>query len=209
MNRQTFLRSILLMLSFSVILGCKSDDDAMTSNQRTFGIFRVLDNNTTIVMHGEIGDQTLNQFNALVAQYPNVNRIEMNQVPGSFNDDINLQVSQRVHDLGIDTHLLDNGLIASGGVDFFLAGTTRTMGSNAMIGVHSWGGEDDNGQTVTATDFPVGHAYHLPYINYYVSVGFSQQAAEDFYYFTINAASAEDIHYMTPEEIAQYQLLTP
>jgi hypothetical protein len=64
------------------------------------------------------------------------------------------------------------------------------------------------GVTVTANDFPVGHANHLPYINYYVSVGFTQQQSEDFYYFTINAAPASSIHWMTTEEIAQYNLIT-
>ena len=113
-----------------------------------------------------------------------------------------------MHQRGTNIHLLDDGLIASGGTDFFLAGARRTKGTNTRIGVHSWAGEDDDGNSVTATDFPEGHEYHLPYIEYYVSVGFSQQEAEDFYYFTINAASADDIHWMTDQEIAQYGLLT-
>ncbi|MDG2195217.1 MAG: hypothetical protein P8K77_10315 [Polaribacter sp.] len=77
---------------------------------------------------------------------------------------------------------MDNGEIASGGVDFFIAGIQRTKGSNIKIGVHSWAGDNE-----TATDFPVGHANHLPYINYYISVGFTKQQVESFYYFTINA----------------------
>lgn len=66
-----------------------------------------------------------------------------------------------------------------------------------MIGVHSWATEDDNGNPISATDYPVGHVEHLPYINYYVDVVFTQQEAEDFYYFTINAAAPENMHYMT------------
>lgn len=98
---------------------------------------------------------------------------------------------------------MENGLIASGGVDFFLAGIQRTKGTNTKIGVHSW--SDGNKD---ATAFPVGHANHLPYINYYVSVGFTQQEAEDFYYFTINAAPAEGIHWVTDAEISKYKILT-
>ena len=71
--------------------------------------------------------------------------------------------------------------------------------------MHSW--SDGNG--TQATDFAVGHAYHLPYINYYVSVGFTQQQAENFYYYTINAATAENIHWMTDAEIVTYNILTP
>ncbi|MGK0391641.1 MAG: hypothetical protein ACI94Y_004408 [Maribacter sp.] len=40
-------------------------------------------------------------------------------------------------------------------------------------------------------------------------MGFLQTDAEAFYYFTINGASANDIHWMTNEEINLYKLLTP
>jgi len=40
-------------------------------------------------------------------------------------------------------------------------------------------------------------------------MGFSQEDADAFYYFTINAAVAADIHWMTDEEIALYKILTP
>jgi len=40
-------------------------------------------------------------------------------------------------------------------------------------------------------------------------VGFSQQAAENFYYFTIHAATADNIHWMTEAEIAKYKMLSP
>jgi len=70
--------------------------------------------------------------------------------------------------------------------------------------VHSWSDGVNE-----ATDFPVGDVNHLPYIDYYTSVGFSQQEAEDFYYFTINAAPAADIHWMTESEISEYGILKP
>jgi hypothetical protein len=193
-----FLGSLLFLNS------CNNDDDKSTTSSREQGIFKVLDDDTTIEMNGVIGSQSLNHFNSLYAAFPNVNKVNIKQCDGSEDDETNLQLSVRVHQLGIDTHLLDNGLIASGGVDFFLAGVQRTKGINTQIGVHSW--SDGNG--TEATDFPVGHTNHLPYINYYVSVGFTQQQAEDFYYFTINAASASSIHWMTDQEIVQYNILT-
>ena len=42
-----------------------------------------------------------------------------------------------------------------------------------------------------------------------MEMGFSQADAEAFYYFTINAAPAADVHWMTDGEIEQYQLLKP
>jgi hypothetical protein len=208
MKNNFYYTFVCIAISFLVI-SCSSDDDKSNSSRTQFGIFKVLEDQETVVMNGVIDTPTLNNFNTMVAQYPNIDQININEVEGSANDEINLLVSKRVYDLNISTHLNDNGLIASGGVDFFLAGVRRTMGTNTQIGVHSWGGEDENGQTVTATDFPVGHEHHLPYINYYVSVGFTQQDAEEFYYFTINAAPAEGIHWMTAEEIENYNILKP
>jgi hypothetical protein len=140
----------------------------------------------------------------MLAGHPGIKTIRMVEVPGSSDDEINLQVSLKVHENGIKTHIVDNGLIASGGVDFFLAGVERTRGTNTQIGVHSWG--DGNGNS--ATDFPNDSPEHLPYIQYYESVGYSSQWSRDFYFFTINAASADNIHWMTETEITQYGLIT-
>jgi hypothetical protein len=71
----------------------------------------------------------------------------------------------------------------------------------------SWAGEESGGKKISATDFPKGHKNHLPYIRYYTNVGFTQEQAETFYYFTINAASAESMHWMTKEEIKKYHIL--
>lgn len=190
------------MISFLLISFISCDDDSLTSDT-TFGIFTVMDDNT-IEMDGEINSSTLDNFNDLIESYPNINKINIKEVSGSGDDDVNLQVSLKVHQSNIATHLMDDGLIASGGVDFFLAGVTRTKGNNTQIGVHSW--SDGSNE---ATDFPQGDANHQPYIDYYQSVGFTQADAEAFYYFTINAAPATSIHWMTEEEIAQYKILKP
>ncbi|WP_299883529.1 hypothetical protein [uncultured Lacinutrix sp.] len=200
------LKLILLFTLVFNITSCSKDDSPTltNNNSRTQGIFKVLEGDVIIEMNGVIGSSSLNDFNTLYTAFPNINKININQCDGSEDDETNLLLSKRVHDLDINTHLLDNGLIASGGVDFFLAGIERTKGVNTQIGVHSW----SDGGSIQATDFPVGHANHLPYINYYVSVGFTQQQAEDFYYFTINAAPAEGIHWMTNQEITTYNILT-
>ncbi|EKM28065.1 hydrolase, alpha/beta fold family [Vibrio harveyi] len=65
--------------------------------------------------------------------------------------------------------------------------------------MHSWGAGDD-----VATDFPVGHEYHQPYIDYYRKMGLPDP--EGFYYFTINAASADNIYNMNEREITLYGL---
>lgn len=193
--RQSFLWSLFLVSCFLLSSCFEVTDD-------TFGIFTVLDADVA-EMNGVIGSSALVDYEEMLTTYPDINTINMREVDGSSDDEINLLVSKKVHDDNMAIHLMDNGLIASGGVDFFLAGTNRTMGSNTQIGVHSW-----SDGTNEATDFPVGHENHLPYIQYYQSIGFSQSEAEDFYYFTINAAEASSIHWMTTAEIEEYNILT-
>lgn len=195
----------LTLLGIAVILcltACKKNN-INVSETRQAGIFKVLDGDTAIEMNGVINRSSLDNFNRIIAAFPNVTTINIKNCDGSSDDETNLKLSVLVHQKKINTHLMKDGLIASGGVDFFLAGIKRTKDANTRVGVHSWAG---GGQV--ATDFPVGHAEHQKYINYYVSVGFTQKQAEDFYYFTINAASAENVHWMTDAEIATYNILT-
>ncbi len=199
---------VALLITSSTFVACGGSNDTQTTNvektqdtNRKFGIFKVLRDNRTIEMDGEIKSISLDNFNKLIKAFPNINQINIKNCPGSLDDTANLKLSHKVHKKGISTHLMDNGEIASGGVDFFLAGVKRTKGKNTKIGVHSWSGENE-----TATDFPKGHKYHLPYIEYYKSIGFTQKQAEDFYYFTINSASAKGIHWMSEEEIKKYHI---
>jgi type 1 fimbria pilin len=192
----------LTILIVAISLMTSSCEDNGLNNQ--FGIFTVAEDGITVEMDGTINSQSLNNFNDLLATYGRASIINIKNCDGSSDDEVNLQLSKVVYQQNMSIHLMDNGLIASGGTDFFLAGRSRTKGSNTQIGVHSW-----SDGTNEATDFPIGHANHLPYIEYYVSVGFTQQEAEDFYYFTINAAPAADIHWMTDQEIDQYNILKP
>lgn len=195
------MKNVLFNTALLLLLISSCSKTAIDPNQRVFGIFEVMDDKETVYMEGEIGSKTLQNFNQLIATHPGIKLIEIYECPGSNDDEINLELSQIVHNLGINTHLLDSGLIASGGVDFFLAGVSRTKGDPVWVGVHSWA--DGSSE---ATDYPMGHPFHIEFIDYYKGVGFTQSEAEDFYYFTINAASANSIHWMTEQELLQYNI---
>ena len=138
----------------------------------------------------------------LFTDHPEVKNLIMLDVPGSADDEANLSTAKMVYERKMNTIVPRLGMIASGGTDFFLAGHYRCIDTfNTRIGVHSW----SDGQGAEATNFPKGHEFHLPYINYYVAVGIEQQLAEDFYYYTIDAASADNIHWMTSEELLLYK----
>ena len=153
----------------------------------------------TLYMSGEINSKTLNQFETLMDQHPNVTRLVVLDVPGSIDDNSMIQLGYRVRELGLNTHLDADSQIYSGGVDLFLAGVQRTMETGAIWGVHSW--SDGTNQ---ATDYPRGapeHEQNRLYIQ--------RMLGDDaFYWFTIEAAPAEEIHVMSGEEIRRFGLLT-
>ncbi|WP_052056445.1 hypothetical protein [Colwellia psychrerythraea] len=93
-----------------------------------------------------------------------------------------------------------DGMVASGGTDMFLAGVNRTIEAGARLGVHSW----SDGSGKVALDYPRDHQEHIKYLDYYSVMGIPA----DFYWYTLEAASAENIHWMTAQEIAQYGILT-
>ncbi len=188
------------LLLFGVMSLSSCDDEPLVKN--VFGIFSFQDN-TTVSMNGVISSNTPSNWESYIAAYPNTKNVVMMNCPGSEDDEANLMAARKMRQAGLSFHLPSTAEIASGAVDLYLSGTTRTRDAGSKIGVHSW-----SDGTNDATFFPEGHENHLPYINYYVEMGFTQSDAEAFYYFTINAAPGSDIHWMTDEEIAQYKLLT-
>jgi len=153
----------------------------------------------TAYMHGVIGGATPDALRALLDDHPNVDRIVMVDVPGSMDDEANLEAARLLRDAGIATHVPNDGVIASGGVDFFLAGARRTAERGARFGVHSWGGDSLDGR-----DVPRDDPQHRLYLDFYRDIGIDAS----FYWFTLEAAPAAGIHWMTDPELAQYHVLT-
>ncbi len=167
-----------------------------------YGIFSYQDDETVII-NGLIDSELPEYWDNYISAFPQTKRMIMKDCPGSTDDIANWEVGRKIHDQEITIHLPSEAIIASGAVDLFLSGTNRSREAGSQIGVHAW--EDGNGNQ--ATDYPEGHEEHQGAIDYYIDIGFSNENAEDFYYFTINSAAADDIHWMTNEEIEQYQLL--
>lgn len=193
-------KSIYLLLLFGLLAtsACKKNG----ANPSRLGVF-TYQNDSTVVMAGTIGSKTPKHWEKYISAYPGTKQIIMGNCPGSKDDEANLEVARKVRQQDLAIHLPGDAEIASGAVDFYLAGTTRTRDPGSKIGVHAW----SDGQN-EATDFAEGHANHQPYIDYYVEMGFSQADAEAFYYFTIQSAAAAEIHWMTDAEVDQYGLVT-
>lgn len=151
-------------------------------------------------MTGVINAETVNEVEKLIKNNPKVKTIVMRNVPGSMDDEANLRASRLIRKHELNTHIPADGMVASGGTDFFLAGKKRTIEEGAEIGVHSWAGSDIE----DASKLPKDHKEHKKYLKYYKDMGIS----EEFYWFTLKVAPANDIHMMTKEEIKRYKLVT-
>jgi len=168
-----------------------------------YGPFYV-SNDTLVIMNGNMGSRIDNQFEKMIKKYPNIKLIILEECPGSNDDDEMFKVGRRITELGINTHLRSNSVIEFGAVDLFISGVVRTKEIGAKIGVHAWSsGKND------ATDYPVGDEEHQVYIDYYMAIGFSYQQAIDFYYFTITAATPDEMYFLTEQDVVDLNILTP
>ncbi|PID62078.1 MAG: hypothetical protein CSB44_04890 [Gammaproteobacteria bacterium] len=205
-------KTSILAVTFLVLSlpGC-DDDDRDTSTETDPVVFTVSSDGSSAEVRGVIVDATLEEFNDLIARHPNLKTLNLVDVPGSdvggdVNTDSALELGREVYNHNINTHLVDNGVVASGGTDLLASGKSVTVGTNPTIGVHSWGGGIEGNPDGSAWDirYDEDHIDHQKYLRYYEDIGFSNQKARDFYFFTIRSAQPDDVHDMTAEEINTY-----
>ncbi|MEM7052296.1 MAG: alpha/beta hydrolase [Acidobacteriota bacterium] len=153
-----------------------------------------------LYMAHEVNSRTLDQFLAVVAEHPEIDTLVLTIVPGSVDDEVNLALGRKVRQLGLDTHLVGGGMIASGGVDLFLAGVERKIEKGAFVGVHSWA----SGVAMKGDQLDRDHPDHRLYLDYYRDLG----TPEDFYWFTLEAAPSRGMHWMTAAELERFQVVT-
>ena len=165
-----------------------------------------------VVMNGSIDCSTQEKLSNILDNNEAISTLVLNVVPGSGDDEANLQLGRMVSAQGLDTRIPDfsfnrddpeqvlSGLVESGGVDLFLSGINRSIGNNACIGVHSWADSDGN----EALDYAQDDAVHQEYIQYYADVGYEN--GQDFYFFTLASQAADGMHYMTTRELNNWHM---
>lgn len=158
----------------------------------------------TATMYGILGATSPALIEKLHRNHPNVTKIVMQDVPGSEDDEKALLADELVRKYKYHTHVPKDGHVASGGTDMFTAGLIRTIETGAKLGVHSWAESDDQGNAIAGSSYPKSSLKHKPYHDFYKLMNIHV----DFYWFTMNAAPADGIHYMTVAEMQKYNLLT-
>jgi len=152
-----------------------------------------------LYLEGEIESRDFDQMSKVLRDHPDLKTVVLLDVPGSNDDETNAQIIRLFRDAGLNTHLLSDSFVASGGTDLFLSGVERSMERGAEIGVHSWSDGTREGR-----DFPKESSEHDLFLDLYEALGISVE----FYWFTLQAAPAAEIHIMTETEIERYGLLT-
>lgn len=152
-----------------------------------------------IVASGTIDHTTLSAFEEIIDEHPEIKTLVLQNIEGSVDDDSNVLFSRVVREEGFDTVVPSDGLVASGGTDLFLAGNRRVLEPGACVGVHSWGGGG-----FVAAELPEDHPEHDRYLNYFEDIDVDPA----FYWFTLDAAPEEEMHWMTAAEANRFDMTT-
>ena len=112
-------------------------------------------------LNGTLGAKAFKQFKNLIENHKEVKTIVLQNVPGSINDAVNMHTGRIIREAGLNTMVLSDSQISSGGVDLFCAGNERIVTKGARLGIHSWGGDGVSAHQVPK-DHPA-HQYQLAY----------------------------------------------
>lgn len=83
--------------------------------------------NDTIFLNGAISKKTYKEFSKLFEKNLELKALVLEDIPGSIDDDFNLRLGMLINSKGINTCLKSSSIIASGGIDLFLAGQKRSI----------------------------------------------------------------------------------
>lgn len=189
------LTSLLILTTSS---GCKKGFEAR------YGPFYI-SSDTTVFYDGTSAGRIDKNFDKMIEDYPNIQSITFSSFcPGSIDDEALYKAATKVRNNNIKTILTSESVVESGAVDLFISGASRSIESGAQIGVHSWsyGGGDDG------ADLAEDHEDHQMYFDFYTEMFDDDSVGIAFYWFTLESASGDDIHYMTSDEIEHYELAT-
>lgn len=191
MNKIYLLLAACLLVTFgtAILSASKPDPDLLRFEVR----------GDTAYGYGTTTDRSVLQFSTFVRDNPDVKTLVFRQMPGTKDSRANIAIARKLRRAGFATHLERDSVIASGAVDLFIAGKTRTMACGARIGVHSWGTRE--GLSAQNTTWDTYKSLHESFLS---EMGLDP----GFYTFTSRAAPPEGIYWLTSADIKRFGLLT-
>ena len=139
----------------------------------------------------------------LMRNHPDVTTLVFQYMPGTQNADANLKIAHDIRRNGLAVHLQSDSRIASGAVDLFLAGESRTMDCGAKIGVHSWAISGHKGGNFNPKSMGRDSRQRIQE-RFLRTMGIDPA----FYAFTRDAAGPDEIYILKPADIARFGILT-
>ncbi len=122
---------------------------------------------TQAFMYGTIDGQAPARVEKLIANNPAATEAVLQNCHGSADDGSSIVASRMVRTAGLNTRTEAATVLASGAVDFFLAGAMRSADPASEVHVHSW--VDGNG--TLGRDLPRDSCDHAPFVAYYRDMG--------------------------------------
>ena len=207
------LSTVAVAVTAVCLAGQSLEAQNFGSNPNGPATFRSLGNGE-LEMIGTLDGSTRLTLARALSNNPGTHTIVMQTVPGSNDDDGALSAYNFVRERRLNTRVPSNGVIASGGVDFFCAGVRRTVDPGGKLLVHPWEEETRFGGTIRGDQVPQSDSRHDFYINYYRRMGIGA----GFYSHTLNAPRQAvliahgweftDMHEMTPSELRKFGVVT-
>lgn len=153
----------------------------------------------TATLNGTLGTKTYIQLDELLKNNTKIDTLILQEIDGSVNDAINMHTGRLIRHAKLTTVVKANGNINSGGVDLFAAGFKREYNNGGKVGVHSWCCVNGKSAHLLSKD-DASHGAQLTFFREMLG----NELGPEFYFFTLNAAPASDIHLMTESELNKY-----
>ena len=197
------MESVFKLFAFLILLGITSYP--ATGREQTTTETVINKRGENLFLLGNFDSFTLDAVVKKLEKSPEITRIVFTANGGSNDDSATLQLGRFIRQEKLDTHVLEGGVIASGGVSLFLAGVKRSIGKNVYIGVHAWQHCSGRGTVncKTAKEYALTDSAHRLH-NGYVS---EMLSTDSFYWFSINAAPPNSIHWLSSSEINAFKLV--
>ncbi|MBL6873475.1 MAG: hypothetical protein ISR00_05970 [Flavobacteriales bacterium] len=154
--------------------------------------------NDTAFVNGLLGKKAHHRLEKIIHKNPHLSTLCLEDVPGSVDDEYNIKSCYLIHQKKLNTYASSQSIIASGGVDFFLAGDKRHVEEGAKLGVHSW-----RDGTTDGVYFPRGDSLHFLFLDFYKTI----EMDSSFYWFTLRAAKADSIHWLSYDEMIRFGVI--
>lgn len=163
-----------------------------------FGPFAVVDDSHAALV-AETDAKSPDLFKAMMQAFPGIRTLELVDCPGTADDGANLALGRLIRAHGVATDVPSGASVRSGGLELFLAGTTRRAAPDAEFGVHAW--KDETGRQ--PSDFPDDAPANLLYLNYYEEMGLSAENARGLYALT-NSVPNEQMLWLHTGDIKRF-----